>query len=88
MKLLLPKGPKYLYDISFDFIAAPIFFFDCSFRLLWIMIVFAGLGYCYYVFSQTLKSYYKYPTEINVKTVYEKQSMFPAITICNYNALA
>ena len=60
----------------------------CVFRLIWFIVVLAGMGYWYYVFSETLRTYLQYPTITRISTVYEKQSEFPAVTLCNYNSIS
>ncbi|CAK8697222.1 unnamed protein product [Clavelina lepadiformis] len=54
-------------------------------RLIWILIVIAGMAYCNYLLSETLASYYTYPTIAKTRRKSEKKSEFPAVTFCNFN---
>jgi len=56
------------------------------FRIFWLLLVLAGLGYSIYVFYSTVTSFLNYPTVTKVQTRLEGKSKFPAITICNLNA--
>ena len=54
-------------------------------RLVWFLLVIAGLVYVTYATIESINRFYEYPSTTKVRFVYEKESNFPAVTICNIN---
>ena len=54
-------------------------------RVFWLLLVVTGLVYVTYATIDSIQKYYSYPTTTKVRLVFEQQSVFPAITICNNN---
>ena len=55
-------------------------------RLIWMMMVMAGLGLFVYQLAASLFIYFQYPVTVNIKINYNNSVVFPAVTICNQNA--
>ena len=56
-------------------------------RIFWTVSLVIYTGIMLYFVSQTIKTYFQYPTQTQVTIVEEWPQAFPAITICNYSPL-
>ncbi|XP_035228122.1 acid-sensing ion channel 1-like [Stegodyphus dumicola] len=56
-------------------------------KFFWSFLVVVGLIGCCSQIIRYLTAYYKYPVVVNVDTVSEFSQTFPAVTICNLNAV-
>ena len=54
-------------------------------RMIWLLLVLLGVGYLSYASCKTIYEYHLYPYNTKVQMVFEKRTVFPAVTICNTN---
>ena len=55
------------------------------FSLIWALVVLAALALFIYINIENLRTYYRYPTTVNIEVNYKSPLTFPAVTVCNYN---
>ena len=55
-------------------------------RVMWIIFFLAAAGYCLYTIIQSFIQYYSYETYIELNSIYDTPTEFPAISFCNLNA--
>lgn len=56
-------------------------------RLMWILFMLASYAYCGYFIIKSIIKYLNYDTVTSIDYLQETSAQFPAITICNRNAL-
>ncbi|CAF0800360.1 unnamed protein product [Rotaria sordida] len=53
-------------------------------RIFWTISFFIFAGIMIYFVTQSIKSYFEYPTQTSVSISFERSQVFPAVTFCNY----
>ncbi|XP_059177452.1 amiloride-sensitive sodium channel subunit gamma-like [Physella acuta] len=56
-------------------------------KLIWTGLVIAALSYAFYQISQTVNTYYSYPSSIGLSIEADHELELPAVTICNLNRI-
>ena len=54
-------------------------------KIVWTIFLLAATGLCSYLCIQSIFAYYNYDVTTKTRRIYESQTLFPAITVCNKN---
>lgn len=56
-----------------------------SIKLFWLVCFLISSGFCFYMITKSVMSYFEYETVSKVERIYEIPTLFPSVSICNLN---